>query len=478
MKKIDKQILDIAVPSIVSNITVPLLGLVDVAITGHLGAASYIGAIALGGMLFNIIYWIFAFLRMGTSGLTSQSLGRGDSDNIIRMLARSIAIAFAIAVTLLVLQVPLRELGLLIMQPTEEVRLLTVTYYNICIWGAPATLGLFALTGWFIGMQNSKIPMMIAITQNVVNILVSLVLVFGLGMRVEGVASGTLIAQWCGFLMGCFLCWRNYFGKNPIAKDIQPLRYYLYPTSNTQHPSTFTHQPSPINPQPSPINPQPSTFNHQPSPITYKAFFRINRDIFFRTLCMVCVMMFFTSAGSWQGEVVLAVNTLLMQLYLLVSYIMDGFANAGEALSGKFYGAGDNDALRTTVRRIFFWGTVTAVAFTVTYIAGGKHFLRLLTDEPSVVEASTSYVWWAYLVPFCSVAAFMWDGIFIGLTASRQMLLSMFVAAATFFIVYFIAAKPLGNHGLWFAFMCYMFIRGVIQTFLYPSIIKKRGVNP
>ena len=477
MKKIDKQILDIAVPSIVSNITVPLLGLVDVAITGHLGAASYIGAIALGGMLFNIIYWIFAFLRMGTSGLTSQSLGRGDSDNIIRMLARSIAIAFAIAVTLLVLQVPLRELGLLIMQPTEEVRLLTVTYYNICIWGAPATLGLFALTGWFIGMQNSKIPMMIAITQNVVNILVSLVLVFGLGMRVEGVASGTLIAQWCGFLMGCFLCWRNYFGKNPIAKDIQPLRYYLYPTSNTHHPSPNTHQPSPINPQPSTFNPQPSTFNLQPSPITYKAFFRINRDIFFRTLCMVCVMMFFTSAGSWQGEVVLAVNTLLMQLYLLVSYIMDGFANAGEALSGKFYGAGDNDALRTTVRRIFFWGTVTAVAFTVTYIAGGKHFLRLLTDEPSVVEASTSYVWWAYLVPFCSVAAFMWDGIFIGLTASRQMLLSMFVAAATFFIVYFIAAKPLGNHGLWFAFMCYMFIRGVIQTFLYPSIIKKRGVN-
>ena len=478
MKKIDKQILDIAVPSIVSNITVPLLGLVDVAITGHLGAASYIGAIALGGMLFNIIYWIFAFLRMGTSGLTSQSLGRGDSDNIIRMLARSIAIAFAIAVTLLVLQVPLREIGLLIMQPTEEVRQLTVTYYNICIWGAPATLGLFALTGWFIGMQNSKIPMMIAITQNVVNILVSLVLVFGLGMRVEGVASGTLIAQWCGFLMGCFLCWRNYFGKNPIAKDIQPLRYYLSPSPNTQHPTSNTHQPSPINLQPSTINLQPSTINPQPSPITYKAFFRINRDIFFRTLCMVCVMMFFTSAGSWQGEVVLAVNTLLMQLYLLVSYIMDGFANAGEALSGKFYGAGDNDALRTTVRRIFFWGTVTAVAFTVTYIAGGKHFLRLLTDEPSVVEASTSYVWWAYLVPFCSVAAFMWDGIFIGLTASRQMLLSMFVAAATFFIVYFIAAKPLGNHGLWFAFMCYMFIRGVIQTFLYPSIIKKRGVNP
>ena len=446
MKKTDKQILDIAVPSIVSNITVPLLGLVDVAITGHLGAASYIGAIALGGMLFNIIYWIFGFIRMGTSGLTAQSLGRGDTENVIRMLARSIAIAFAIALALLVLQVPLRELGLLIMQPTEEVRLLTTTYYNICIWGAPATLGLFALTGWFIGMQNSRIPMVIAITQNVVNIMVSLLLVFGVGMRVEGVASGTLIAQWCGFLMGAFLCWRRYFGKKPITNVIQPLMYYLSPHTNTRH----------------------------PSPITYKAFFSINRDIFLRTLCMVSVMMFFTSAGSWQGEVVLAVNTLLMQLYLLVSYIMDGFANAGEALSGRFYGAGDSDALKTTVRRIFFWGIITAAVFTVTYVTGGKPFLRLLTDEPSVVEASTSYVWWAYLVPFCSVAAFMWDGIFIGLTASRQMLQSMFVAAVTFFIVYFIATKYLGNHGLWLAFLCYMFVRGVVQTLLYPSIMKQK----
>lgn len=446
MKKTDKQILDIAVPSIVSNITVPLLGLVDVAITGHLGAASYIGAIALGGMLFNIIYWIFGFIRMGTSGLTAQSLGRGDTENVIRMLARSIAIAFAIALALLVLQVPLRELGLLIMQPTEEVRLLTTTYYNICIWGAPATLGLFALTGWFIGMQNSRIPMVIAITQNVVNIMVSLLLVFGVGMRVEGVASGTLIAQWCGFLMGAFLCWRRYFGKKPITNVIQPLMYYLSPRTITRH----------------------------PSPITYKAFFSINRDIFLRTLCMVSVMMFFTSAGSWQGEVVLAVNTLLMQLYLLVSYIMDGFANAGEALSGRFYGAGDSDALSTTVRRIFFWGIITAAVFTVTYVTGGKPFLRLLTDEPSVVEASTSYVWWAYLVPFCSVAAFMWDGIFIGLTASRQMLQSMFVAAVTFFIVYFIATKYLGNHGLWLAFLCYMFVRGVVQTLLYPSTMKQK----
>ena len=250
----------------------------------------------------------------------------------------------------------------------------------------------------------------------------------------------------------------------------------ILPVPNIQHPSPNTQHPTPNTQHPSTFNPQPSTFNPQPSPITYKAFFRINRDIFFRTLCMVCVMMFFTSAGSWQGEVVLAVNTLLMQLYLLVSYIMDGFANAGEALSGKFYGAGDNDALRTTVRRIFFWGMITAVAFTVTYIAGGKHFLRLLTDEPSVVEASTSYVWWAYLIPIAGVAAFVWDGVFIGVTASRGMLISAAVAAGAFFVGVIVLMPFVGNHGLWVSMLLFLVMRGVVQTWLFCNRIAKNAI--
>lgn len=213
MKSIDQEILRIALPSIVSNITVPLLGLVDVAITGHLGAAAYIGAIALGGMIFNLVYWIFGFLRMGTSGLTAQAYGKkspygGDLGGLLLWLFRSQVIGWGIALALLLLQWPIRELALLIMQPTDEVRALTVTYFNICIWGAPATLGLFGLNGWFIGMQNSRMPMVIAITQNVVNIMASLCFVFCFGMKVEGVALGTLIAQWCGYLMGAFLCFR------------------------------------------------------------------------------------------------------------------------------------------------------------------------------------------------------------------------------------------------------------------------------
>ena len=436
MKPIDKEILSIALPSIVSNITVPLLGLVDVAITGHLGSAAYIGAIALGGMLFNVVYWIFGFLRMGTSGLTAQALGAGKREETAEWLLRSQTIGMGIAVALLLLQVPIRELALLVMQPTEEVRAFTVTYFNICIWGAPATLGLFGLNGWFIGMQNSRVPMAIAITQNVVNILASLCFVFGLGMKVEGVALGTLIAQWCGFLMGAFLC----------------LRYVDLPLCRVFKGWTVSGK---------------SLFDRQ----SMLRFFEVNRDIFFRTICIVSVMLFFTSAGSWQGEVILAVNTLLMQLYLLVSYVMDGFANAGEALSGKYYGAGDRSSLRLTVRRLFVWATLMATGFTVVYVLGGKPFLGLLTDEPSVVEASADYVWWAYLIPFVSMGAFMWDGIFIGLTASRQMLQSMFAAAVTFFVLYYLLHPSLGNHGLWAAFLAFLLVRGGVQTWLY-----RRGI--
>ena len=437
----DRQILRIAVPSIVSNITVPLLGLVDVAITGHLGAAAYIGAISIGSMVFSTTYWLFGFLRMGTSGLTSQALGQRNLNECSGLLKHSLAIAFTISTVLIVLQVPLRELGLLIMDPTDEVRRLTTTYFNICIWGAPAMLGLFSLNGWFIGMQNSRLPMAVAITQNIMNIIASLFLVYGLGMKVEGVATGTLVAQWGGFLMAVGLCW-HYYRK--VLKRNQQL------TDGEQR----------------------STEKHKQPVADSRRFFRVNSDIFLRTLCLVSVLLFFTSAGSRQGEVILAVNTLLMHLYLLVSYVMDGFANAAEAMSGKNWGARNRQAFRQTVAHCFVWGCACTAIFTLLYIIGGEAFLRLLTDEPSVVSASREYVGWAYIVTACSLAAFIWDGVFIGITASRQMLTSSFLAAIVFFVVYATAISPLGNHGLWLAFVCYMVTRGLTQTFLFRKICK------
>ena len=336
MTRTDRQILHIALPSLVSNITVPLLGLIDVSIVGHLGAASYIGAIAVGGMLFNIIYWLFGFLRMGTGGLTAQAYGRHDLQEVTRILLRSLSISLLLALALLLLQYPIRNIAFMCMDTSEEVRQLATLYFHICIWGAPATLGLYGFTGWYIGMQNSRFPMFIAITQNIVNIAASLFFVFVLKMKVEGVALGTLVAQYAGLGMACLL-WLTYY---------RPLRKYLR---------------------------QKALFDR----MEMKRFFQANRDIFFRTLCLIAVTVFFTSTGAAYGDVVLAVNALLMQLFTLFSYFMDGFAYAGEALTGKYIGAKDDPSLRLTIRHLFKWGIALSLLFTLLYGAGGKKFSRL-----------------------------------------------------------------------------------------------------
>lgn len=432
MKPIDRDILRITLPAIMSNITVPLLGLVDVAIVGHLGSAAYIGAIAVGGMLFNIIYWLFGFLRMGTSGLTSQAYGRKDNIEAKRLLKRAIGIGMIAAGMLIVLQIPIRWGAFQLIESTTEVEQLATTYFHICIWGAPAMLGLYGLTGWFIGMQNSKIPMWIAIVQNVVNIAASLCLVYLGGMKVEGVALGTLIAQYAGFGMACRMYRKHY--ANKLKEDIKDRELW--------------------------------------GRDALMRFFSVNRDIFLRTLCLIAVTMYFTSAGAAQGEVILAVNTLLMQLFTIYSYITDGFAYAGEALSGRFYGARDKDGFRLCTKHLFLWGTGMAVLFTLLYWLGGSHFLSLLTDDATVIAAAGSYFPWSVVIPFCSMAAFVWDGIFIGTTYTRGMLLSMAVATMSFFLIYFTLQTNLHNHALWLAFVSYLFIRGAVQTLLSKRLYR------
>ena len=426
-----REILQIALPSIVSNITVPLLGLIDVTIVGHLGAASYIGAIAVGGMLFNIIYWIFGFLRMGTGGMTSQAYGRGDEAEMMRLLTRSTGVGMLIALTLIVLQYPIERTAFSLIETTPEVERLAATYFRICIWGAPAVLGLYSFSGWFIGMQNSRYPMFIAITQNIVNILMSLVLVYGLEMKIEGVAIGTLVAQYAGWLMAIGLWMHRYKHLRPHAE----LR-------------SLTDKGA------------------------MRRFFQVNRDIFLRTLCLVSVTVFFTSAGAAQGEVILAVNTLLMQLFTLFSYIMDGFAYAGEALAGKHIGADNRPALRTMVRQLFVWGIALALAFTLIYGIGGEGFLSLLTNEESVITASSTYFYWVLAIPLAGFAAFLYDGIFIGATATGLMLRAMFVASVAFFLIYFGCREAMGNHALWLAFITYLSLRGIVQGYLGRKIIR------
>ena len=422
----NRKILQLAIPSIVSNITVPLLGLVDVAIVGHLGSASYIGAIAVGGMLFNMIYWIFGFLRMGTSGMTAQAYGKRDLTEVVRTLLRAVGVGLLISLGLWILQSPILRGAFVLIDATEEVKRWASLYFNICIWGAPAVLGLYGFAGWFIGMQNSRFPMFIAITQNIVNIAASLCFVFVLGMKVEGVALGTLNAQYAGLFMA-FALWLKYYGRLKAYIDWDGL------------------------------------WDGE----AMRRFFSVNSDIFFRTLCLVAVTTFFTSTGARQGDVILAVNTLLMQLFTLFSYIMDGFAYAGEALAGRFIGAKNDVGLRRCIRLLFLWGIGLSLSFTILYAFLGRDFLGLLTNDTSVIKASGDYFYWVLAIPLCGFSAFLWDGIFIGATATRQMLCSMLVASATFFIIYYLFYRSMGNHALWMAFLGYLSLRGGMQWILW-----------
>lgn len=430
MKPRDKEILNIAIPSIVSNITVPLLGMVDVAIMGHLGNAAYIGAIAVGSMIFNVIYWLFGFLRMGTSGMTSQAYGARNHEEVTKLLLRSQLIGLLIALAIILLQYPIAQGALFLMRPTAEISQMAQRYFEVCIWGAPAMLGLYGFMGWFIGMQNTRIPMFISIMQNVVNICVSLALVLFAGMNIEGVAIGTLVAQWSGMLAAVGFFMAHYRPKLLLHFNMK---------------GVITHT-------------------------AMTSFFKVNRDIFLRTLFLVAVNFFFTSAGSSQGTMILAVNTLLLQLHTIFSYFMDGFAYAGEAVGGKYYGAKNKFAFNDTIRRLFVWGGAMVLAFTLLYALGGRSFLALLTNDQQVIGSALPYFGWTIALPLAGMAAFVWDGVFIGITATRGMLTSSALAALLFFATFYLLRPFLGNHALWLAFILYLASRGLIQTYLFKRI--------
>ncbi len=425
---IHKEILALSIPAIVTNITTPLLGLVDVAITGHMGSAVFIAAIAIGGIMFNMLYWLFAFLRMGTSGMTAQAYGAGDRLETSATLYRSLLVAVLVGVAIILLHVPLGRALLSFLNANADAGEFAWRYFEICVWGAPAFLGTFALSGWFLGMQDSKATMYVSILINVVNIAVSLCLVYIFDWGLTGVAAGTLTAQWIGFSAGLALCRRKKY-------QLQAMRL-----------SRIVRWEK------------------------LRRFFSVNADIFLRTMCLVAVTLWFTRAGAGQGDVVLAVNTMLMQLFLLFSYFMDGFAFAGEALAGRFVGERNGPRLRECVKALMLWGAVIAVAFTLFYAVGGDGFLRLLSDDNEVIEASKEYFWWAAIIPAAGFVAFTWDGIYIGATRTRAMLLSMFAAAVVFFAMYVLLFGAFGNHALWLSFVSYLIVRGIILTITRSQI--------
>ena len=422
----NSEILKIALPSIVSNITVPLLGLIDVAIVGHMGDASYIGAVAVGSMIFNVICWLFGFLRMGTSGMTSQAYGADEDQRCANILVMSLFVGLIIGLLFVVFQSLVEWGAMAAMSPQADILPYARQYFYVCIWGVPASLGLYSLNGWYIGMQNTKVPMAVSIMQNIINIVCSLTFVYAFDMKVEGVALGTVIAQYSGFVLSLLILQSHY----PKYVKLCSIK-----TAIVQ--------------------------------IGIKKFFRVNSDIFVRTLFLVGVNFMFTASGAKQGAVVLAVNTLMYQFFTFFSYVMDGFAYAGEAIGGKYYGANDKQMFRGVVKNLFKWGMLLCVVYTIVYYLFGSDIIRLLSNETDVVKASADYMLWVCLIPLAGMAAFVWDGLYIGITATRGMLISSMIGAVVFFMVYYVFYSSYANHALWMALLMFLFTRGLVQTLLW-----------
>ena len=394
---INKDILKLAVPSILANITVPIVGLVDIAVAGHLTGevATMIGGIAIGSMLFDLLYWNFGFLRVGTGGLAAQAYGRKDIKECSKILTRAIGISLAFALLLIAIQWIFVKAAFLVVDCTPEVRELASEYFFIRIWAAPATLSLMAFKGWFIGMQDSVSPMVTDFVVNGMNVLMSIVLALGTPMGFAGIAAGTVAAQYSGLLTALALLMVKYARK--VFSDF--------------HISDFK-----------------TVFTGSET----RRFFVMNTDLFVRSLCFIAIYIGFTTISAGFGDLLLAVSSIMMKLLMIFSYFTDGFAYAGEALTGKYIGAKDAPMVRKTVIWTFVWSMGIAVIFMGIYHFAGVPMLRVMTSDAAVIEQSREYLPWLLLMPIIGCAAFTWDGIYIGATASKEIRNAMLWAVVAF----------------------------------------------
>ncbi|PLX09964.1 MAG: MATE family efflux transporter [Marinilabiliales bacterium] len=428
----NRQILRLAIPNIITNITVPLLGLVDMALMGHLPNPVFIGAIALGSVVFNLVYTGFGFLRMGTTGFTSQLFGAKNKLGLNLILWRSVLTAAVLGILLIFLQKPIEFVAFSILESGNDVIGLAKEYYQIRIWAAPATLGLYAFYGWFLGMQNAKPPMIIAITINIINIVLDFVFVYWFNYTSAGVAYASLIAQYTGLIMAIGMVLFKY----PEYAKVPALRLIAKASE-------------------------------------LKKFFKVNTDIFFRTIALMLSFTFFTYTSANMGENILAVNSLLIQFFFIFSYFADGFAFAGEALSGKAYGSKSSKLLLKTIKSLFVWGAIAAVFFSFIYLVAYDIILNFLTNNDQLIFIAANFNWWVILLPITTFAAFIWDGVFIGLTASRQMLIAMIISIFGFYFpAYYLSSALLGNHSLWFAMNLFMAARSLFMWYFSVKLLK------
>ena len=405
---------------ILSNVSVPLLGMVDTGVTGHLESSVYLGAVAIGSTIFSFLYMGMNFLRMGTTGIAAQRFGANDNDGLRVSLGQAIIVALAIATLLIVLQLPIGQFAMRLIGGEASVQAVALEYFHIRIWSAPGTLANYVLIGWFLGLQNARVPLLIFLTINITNIVLDLVFVIGMGMKVDGVALASVIAEYAGLLVGLFFV-------------VQALREH----SGHWSPSAFVKVRA------------------------YAAYFAVNANLFVRTMALIFAFAFVTAQGARLGGVILAANAILMNLQTLTAFVLDAFAHAAEALVGKAIGERRRDALERTVRLTLKWSLVFSVGFLLFYLLAGPFLVRLLTDLQDVRDTAMRFLPWLVISPLISVWSYLYDGVYVGATRAREMRNIMLLSTFCVFLPAWFLLQGYGNHGLWLAFTVFMASRGI-----------------
>ncbi|MCH9004289.1 MAG: MATE family efflux transporter [Proteobacteria bacterium] len=422
---------------ILSNVSVPLLGMVDTGVTGHLDNSAYLGAVAIGASIFTFIFMGMNFLRMGTTGIAAQSFGADDNDGLRAALGQALIVGLVIALALIVLQVPIGQLALKLLGGNAETQQYASEYFSIRIWSAPGTLANYALIGWFIGLQNARVPLFIFLTINITNMALDLLFVVVLGMTVDGVALASVIAEYSGFLVGAsfaIAALKKRAGHWPLAR-----------LTNVA---------------------------------AYRAFFSINAHLFVRTMALMFTLSFVTAQGARLGGQILAANAVLMNFQFLTAFGLDGIAHAAEALVGKAVGEKRRDALIHTVNLTLKWSVIFALGFTVFYFVAGSLIISILTDLQDVRSTANRYLPWMIASPLVSVWCFLYDGVYVGATRAKDMRNIMLFSAIAVFLPAWYLTRPLGNDGLWLAFLLFMASRGVGMHLGYRAKIMGSAPGP
>lgn len=428
-----KRIFALALPNIISNISVPLLSIVDTALAGRMASTASLGAVALASSIVSFSFWLWGFLRMATTGFTAQAYGRDDQKAEMRQFAVGSFIAVLGGLIIILLTPWLTEVLVLLGEDSPSLLPEAKAYLQIAYWGAPAALLLYVYNAWFIGMQNTIVPMVSTIVSNILNIVFSIAFVYWGDMGVEGIALGTVVAQYTGAL---------------ILLGVALTRYHRLFTLFQWRDLTATTE--------------------------VFSYIHIAKYLILRTLMLGSINLFFVKAGSTYGEVSVAANTLLMQLFLTFSYFMDGFAYAGEALTGRYVGAKDNSSLREMLRKLFSIGAILAPLMALLYFLWGDALLGVLSDKPEVLGHALGFELWYVLIPMVSFLAFLWDGIFVGMTTSKPMMQAVTLACFTFYLVYFGLQTQIGEHALWLAFVLYLAVRSLFSLYCGLKLLSSK----